>query len=264
MAGTSFYQAMRTLSPDQRFAMYAMYAFCRIVDDIVDEPKTFASKLPLLAQWRERIAGLYRGEAEDAVCRVLLRAVQKFNLRQGDFLDVIDGMQMDAGDPIVAPDFLTLELYCDRVASAVGRLSVRVFGDASAAADEVAWHLGQALQLTNILRDVAEDARIGRLYLPREFLVADGVPLAVPAALAAPGMARVCARVAGLARRHFVAAWAAMARCERRAMRPARLMGATYVAVLSALERRGWERLDQPVSVPTWQKLLLAVRHGLL
>ena len=263
-AGTSFYQGMRVLPPDRRHAMYGIYAFCRIVDDIVDDTGTLDTKLPALRLWRERVANLYRGQADDAVTRVLLRCVEKFRLRQSDFLDVIDGMQMDAGDPIVAPDYATLDLYCDRVAAAVGRLSVRAFGDASRDADDVAYALGRALQLTNILRDIAEDAAIGRLYLPREWLATEGVPADPAHILTAPGLPRVCARLASLAHTHFRAARAAMRRCDRRAMKPARLMGATYAAILTRLEQRGWDKVDQRVSLPKWQKIWLALRYGLL
>jgi phytoene synthase len=262
-AGTSFYQGMRVLPPDRRHAMYAIYAFCRIVDDIVDEPGPLEGKLPELAAWRARIDGLYQGLADGPVTRVLVRAVRAYGLRRQDFLDIIDGMQMDAGAPIVAPSLATLDLYCDRVAAAVGRLSVRAFGDASRDADNVAYALGRALQLTNILRDLAEDAANGRLYLPREFLAAEGVPAEPEAALAAPGLPRVCARLAGLAHTHFRAARAAMARCDRRAMKPARLMAATYAAILRRLERTGWRNPAQRVSLPAWQKLWILLRHGL-
>ena len=262
-AGTSFYRGMRLLPPDRRAAMYAIYAFCREVDDIVDEPGALAAKLPALDTWRRRIAGLARGEADGPVTRVLAAATARFGLREEDFLAVVDGMQMDAGAPIVAPDLATLDLYCDRVAAAVGRLSVRAFGDASPAADRVAHALGRALQLTNILRDVAEDAGLGRLYLPREWLQDAGVPLDPAAALAAPGLAVVCARVAGLARAQFAEAQTAMARCDRRAMKPARLMAATYAAVLAAQERRGWDRPTAKASVPAWRKLWLLARFVL-
>jgi presqualene diphosphate synthase len=263
-AGTSFYRGMRVLPPDRRHAMYAIYAFCRIVDDIVDEDGAFADKLPRLAAWRERVAGLYRGQSDGPVTRVLFAAVHRFGLRQEDFLAVIDGMQMDAEVVIVAPDLATLDLYCDRVAGAVGRLSVRAFGDSSAAADQVAHSLGRALQLTNILRDVREDAERGRLYLPREWLDEAAVPRDPHAALSAPGLSRVCARVAALAHDHFRAAREAMARCDAKAMKPARLMGATYAAILARLERRGWSRPDERVSLPAWQKLWLALRYGVV
>jgi squalene synthase HpnD len=262
-AGTSFYRGMRVLPPDRRAAMYAIYAFCRMVDDIADEPGAFQDKLPRLAAWRARIAGLYAGVSDGPVTRVLLAAVQRFGLRQEDFIAVIDGMQMDAETAIVAPDLATLDLYSDRVAAAVGRLSVRAFGDASAAADRVAHSLGRALQLTNILRDVAEDAGRGRLYLPAGLLDDAGVPHDPAAALAHPARARVCARVAAMAHGHFTAAAAAMTRCDHRAMRPARLMGATYAAVLARLERRGWHDLHTPAKLPAARKLWIALRYGL-
>jgi phytoene synthase len=261
-AGTSFYRGMRVLPPDRRLAMYAVYAFCRIVDDIADEPGDALAKLPQLDAWRARVAALYRGEADGPVTRVLLRASQRFDLRQADFLAVIDGMQMDAEGAIVAPDLATLDLYCDRVAAAVGRLSVRAFGDASPAADQVAYSLGRALQLTNILRDLEEDAANGRLYLPREWLEQARVPLDPRRALGHPGLPAVCERVAAEAERHFRDASAAMRACDRKAMRPARLMGATYAAILARLERRGWRRLDVPVKLPAWRKLWIVLRYG--
>ncbi len=262
-AGTSFYRGMAVLPPDRRHAMYAIYAFCRIVDDIADEEGTLPDKRRDLAQWRENIAGLYRGEAEGPVTRVLVEAVRRFDLRAEDFLAVIDGMQMDAETVIVAPDLATLELYCDRVAVAVGRLSVRAFGDASPMADQVAHGLGRALQLTNILRDIQEDAERGRLYLPAEFLEEARVPAEPIAALASPGLPLVCARLAERAHGYFQAADNAMRQCDPRAMKPARLMGATYAAILSRLERSGWRNPAARVSLPAWQKMWLVCRYGL-
>ncbi len=262
-AGTSFYRGMRVLPPDRRYAMYAVYAFCRMVDDIVDDDRAFATKLPELNAWRERVAGLYRSQSDGPVTRVLVAAVQRFHLRQDDFLAIIDGMQMDAETTVVAPDLATLDLYCDRVAAAVGRLSVRAFGDSSAAADQVAYSLGRALQLTNILRDLQEDAERGRLYLPCEWLDEAGVPHDPAAALQAAGLPRVCARVASLAHQHFRTAADAMRQCDANAMKPARLMGATYAAILARLERQGWSSLRERVSLPAWQKLWLALRYGL-
>jgi phytoene synthase len=262
-AGTSFYRGMRVLPPDRRAAMYAIYAFCRLVDDIADDDdRPIAEKRPALDTWRASILGLYRGESHDPVTRVLRRAAAAFALRQSDFLAVIDGMEMDA-TAIVAPDLATLDLYCDRVAAAVGRLSVRAFGDASPAADRVAHNLGRALQLTNILRDLHEDALRGRLYLPREYLDAEGVAHAPRAALAHPLLGRVCERVAADAWRRFAEAATAMHDCDRRAMRPARLMAATYAAVLRRVQRRGWQHLNRPARLSRPEKLWIAVRYGL-
>jgi presqualene diphosphate synthase len=262
-AGTSFYHGMRVLPPDRRHAMYAIYAFCRIVDDIADGYDTIETKRLALAAWRDNIAALYKGQTEGPVTRVLAAAVSMFQLRAEDFVAVIDGMQTDAETVVVAPDMATLDLYCDRVASAVGRLSVRTFGDASPAADRVAHALGRALQLTNILRDIKEDAERSRIYLPREYLLDANVPADPAAILTAPDLPTVCNRLATLAHGYFQQAWSAMDRCDRVAMKPARLMGATYDAILSALERRGWRRLDEPVSLPKWKKLWLACRYGL-
>jgi squalene synthase HpnD len=262
-AGTSFYQGMRLLPRPRRAAMYAIYAFCREVDDIADEDAPLALKEAGLAAWRERIAAFFRGEGHDPTTRILAWAVPAFGLRAADFLAVIDGMEMDARGPIIAPDLATLTLYCDRVAGAVGRLSVRAFGDASAAADRVAGALGEALQLTNILRDLAEDAARGRLYLPAEWLAAEGVPADPAAALAAPGLPRVAARVAARALDRFAEAERWMAECDGRAMRPARLMGATYRAILERLRRSGFADPARPVRLPAWQKLHLVLRHGL-
>lgn len=263
-SGTSFYRGMAVLSPDRRNAMYAIYAFCRIVDDIADDETPFETKKPRLDAWRARIAALYAGQADEPVTRVLKLAIAAYDLRQIDFQAVIDGMQTDAETTVVAPDMDALDLYCDQVASAVGRLSVRAFGDASDHADIVAYHLGRALQLTNILRDIAEDAGRDRLYLPRELLEAAKIPLNPAAALVHPALPKVCAELADIAQGHFEDAAAWMDQCEKRAMKPARLMGATYAALLQALRRAGWRDLHRPVKVSKLRKLWLALRYGLL
>ena len=168
-SGSSFYLAMRIMPKAQREAMFEIYSFCRRVDDIADEAGPRDRRLAQLQQWRADIAALYTGTPPQHLSG-LARAVRGFNLQREDFLAVIDGMEMDVVADIRAPDFATFDLYCDRVASAVGRLSVRVFGMEREAGLALAHHLGRALQMTNILRDLDEDAAIGRLYLPREAL----------------------------------------------------------------------------------------------
>ncbi|HUW81033.1 MAG TPA: squalene/phytoene synthase family protein, partial [Acidocella sp.] len=174
-SGTSFYHGMKILPAPRRDAMYAIYAFCRVVDDIADDEGALDARRAALDAWRARIGAVFLGQTSDPITRALRTAVQTYDLREADFLAIIDGMEMDAGAPIVAPTLETLDLYCDRVASAVGRLSVRIFGDSTAAAQDVAQALGRALQLTNILRDVGEDAARGRLYLPSEYLFEAGI-----------------------------------------------------------------------------------------
>jgi phytoene/squalene synthetase len=191
--------------------------------------------------------------------------VRRYALRREDFLAVIAGMEMDAREDIRAPDMATLDLYCARVASAVGHLSVHVFGDASEAAHAVAEALGRALQLTNILRDLGEDAARRRLYLPREILDRHGIKGADPmAVLRHPALPGVCREVARMAEDYFRDAARAMTRCSRRAMRPAAVMAAIYRATLSTLECSEWRDPCARVSVSKALKLWLVLRHGLL
>jgi len=263
-AGTSFYSAMRLLPKERREAMFAIYAFCREVDDIADEPATDEERYAGLAGWREAIGGLYAGKSPSSPLQAALaEAILRYRLRREDFLAVIDGMEMDARGAIQAPDLAELDLYCARVASAVGHLSVHAFGDDSAAAHEVADALGRALQLTNILRDLAEDAERGRLYLPREILLKHGIATASPeAVLRSEALPLVCRDVAAIAAGHYRDAEAAMARCRHKAMRPAAVMKAVYGATLDRLIAADWRHPEQPVHVPKLLKVWLAFRYG--
>ena len=264
-AGTSFYWAMRLLPHHRRNGMYAVYAFCREVDDIADGERPVQHKLAALTAWREEIDGLYAGHPRHLITRALNEPVLRYHLRHRDFHAVIDGMEMDARDAICAPDLATLDLYCARVACAVGHLSIHVFGDESDAAHAVAESLGRALQLTNILRDLDEDARRGRLYLPHEILDRHGIRNTDPVAvLQHPALPAVCREVAAIAEEHFEESMRMMARCARRAMRPAAVMAALYHATLAALLRSEWRDPAARVSLSTSRKLWLALRHGLI
>jgi phytoene synthase len=263
-SGTSFLQGMRLLPEERREGMYAVYAFCREIDDVADEPAPVAEKMARLREWRREIERLYEGKPQTLTGRALLPIVQTYRLDRADFLALIDGMEMDAIEDIRAPSLARLELYCDRVAGAVGRLSIRIFGAEEPQAVSVARHLGQALQLTNILRDLKEDAEAGRLYLPEELLAANNIKTREPfEVLAQPGLPGVCAAIAQRARDHFQKAGEAMRRCARGPMKPAAAMGAVYRGYLDMLERRGWTKLDEPVRLSKWRKLWIALRHGL-
>ncbi len=264
-AGSSFYWAMRLLPKDRRNAMYAVYAFCREVDDIADDISPPEHKKAALAAWHAEIDALYDGHPRQFVARALRDPVMHYRLRREDFHAVIDGMEMDAAQDIRAPDLATLDLYCSRVASAVGHLSVHIFGDSSAKAHAVADALGRALQLTNILRDLDEDAQRGRLYLPREILDQHGIRGVGPTeVLRHPALPAACRDLAAIAERHFADSALAMAGCSRRAMRPAAVMGAFYRAMLDALLRSEWRDPARRVSLTKAQKLWLVLRHGLL
>jgi phytoene synthase len=262
-SGTSFHWGMRILPTARREAMYAIYAFCRVVDDIADEPDRTENKLARLDQWRAEIRRLYEGHPTEIIAHALSGPIAVYALPREEFLAIIDGMEMDARDTIRAPSAEDYALYCRRVAGAVGKLSIRAFGDTSPAAEELAEVLGEALQTTNILRDLAEDAARGRLYLPSDVLDAHGIGArTAEAVLAHPALPRVCADMAARAKERFRQARALLARCDRRRMRPAALMLAAYARILTRLEARGWKRLDEPVRLSRAEKLWIVLRHS--
>jgi len=261
-AGSSFTAGMILLPRERCEAMFGLYAFCREVDDIADDSPSLEIARQGLALWREKIRALFQGaEPDHAITRVLAPAIQRFGLVEADLQALIDGMAMDAENAICAPSMETLDLYCDRAASAVGRASVRIFGDASANAMDVAYHLGRALQLTNILRDLAEDSKRGRLYLPEELLAkhraATRDPLKI---LQDPALAPICREIAAMAHDHFQKAHASMAKCRKGTMRSARVMGAYYGAILARLEKEDWKNPMVRVKLGKFEKIVLVLR----
>lgn len=263
-SGSSFYAAMRILPQAQRDAMFLIYQFCRQVDDIADSTAPRAERLAELAQWRKDIDALYAG-APPAKLLGYVESVKRFGMRKDDFLAIIDGMEMDVPQDIRAPDMATLDLYCDRVASAVGRLSVRVFGLPEDDGIALAHHLGRALQLSNILRDIDEDASIGRLYLPREALVNAGITSTDPLAVAAhPNIPQACAPLVDKAQAYFVAADEIMARHSRRIVRAPRIMSKYYHAILDLVIARGFALPRQPVKLGKAAKIGILLRYAII
>lgn len=263
-SGSSFYAAMRILPPAQREAMFQIYSFCRQVDDIADSDGPREQRLAALQQWRNDIDALYRGDPP-ARLKDYAASVKTFGLKREDFLAIIDGMEMDVPADIRAPDMATLDLYCDRVASAVGRLSVRVFGLAEEDGIQLAYHLGRALQLTNILRDIDEDAGLGRLYLPREGLYHAGITGDDPNRVVADkSLPKVCAPLAQRAAMHFDKADEIMDRSPRRAVRAPRIMSRYYRAILDLLLARGFAAPREPVRVTKLTKLAILFRYAFI
>ena len=237
---SSFYAGMKVLPEAERQAMFAIYAFCRAVDDIADEQGIDPDvRRRELDAWRADLADLYAG-GPGGRAAFLKPAMEQFGFRQADCLAVVDGMQMDVDTDIVAPSFETFDLYCDRVASAVGRLSVKVFGMDEGPGEALSHHLGRALQITNILRDLDEDAGIGRFYLAREWLDAAGLPVGDPMQMIADPRIDAAARpAAALAHRHYAEADRVMRGAKGRLM-PPKLMGAVYGRILTRMEQAGW------------------------
>jgi phytoene synthase len=263
-SGSSFYNAMRILPKAQRDAMYEIYSFCRKVDDIADSPGPRDKRVEQLKLWRSDIDAIYNRSSVTRA-RGLARIVKEFGLKREDFHAVIDGMEMDCVADIRAPDWNKLDAYCDRVASAVGRLSVRVFGMEEKAGIALAYHLGRALQLTNILRDIDEDAQIGRLYLPREALQHASIFNPNPAeAIYHSRIAEACAEVVARAEEHFEEADRIMKKCPRRVVKAPRIMGAAYHSILRKLKARGFAAPREPVKLSKPYLLLTILRYAIV
>jgi presqualene diphosphate synthase len=263
-SGSSFYAAMRILPREQREAMFQIYSFCRQVDDIADSDGPREVRLAEIQQWRNDIDALYQGHPPPRL-KDYFASVKRFGLKREDFLAIIDGMEMDIPQDIRAPDLATLDLYCDRVASAVGRLSVRVFGLAENDGILLAHHLGRALQLTNILRDIDEDAGIGRLYLPREGLLHAGITGDDPHKVAADrALPKVCAPLVERARVHFQKSDEIMRRNPRRVVRAPRIMSKYYRAILELLVARGFAAPRQPVRLNKMARLAIVLRYAFI
>lgn len=265
LAGSSFYTAMRIMPKAEREAMYAIYAFCRSVDDIADDGQgTRAERGIQLDTWRNDIETLYGG-GPGGNADFLRVHVRRYGLRKADFLAVIDGMEMDVIEDIRAPDLAMLDLYCDRVASAVGRLSIKVFGMDEDPGDRLAHHLGRALQLTNIVRDLDEDAEIGRLYLPRELLheagMSDRDPVKV---LANPAVDQAARGLARRAREHYRQARQILRARPKGQLRAPRLMAEVYGRILAKMEAQGWAPPRTRARLGKGALLLIVLRHGLM
>lgn len=238
---SSFYAGMRVLPQDERLAMYAVYDFCRFVDDIADDQDgERAVRAAELDVWRADIDALYEGRAAGRAA-FLKEAVHRFGLEKADFVAVIDGMAIDVERDVRWPTEAELDTYCDHVASAVGRLSVKIFGMDDEPGLALAHHLGRALQYTNILRDIDEDAAIGRVYMPLEALRHAGIEPTTPDAIAAdPRMDAAARRVAARAQQHYREAAAILAAKPKGHLIAPRLMEIAYSRLLRTMERIGW------------------------
>lgn len=261
-SGSSFYWAMRLLPRKRREAMFALYALARELDDIADEPGEPTAKLSKLEAWKKEIDALYAGIPNSPISRALLPAIQYFKLNKREFLELIAGMETDVKGPVIAPSEEDLHLYCRRVAGTIGLLSLAIFGRDEEEAKTFSLALADALQLTNILRDLTEDAAMGRLYLPKELLKRHGVSGATPEAIIRhENLHRVCEELVGQAEEHFRDAREALKKVGAEHLRPAIIMMAVYHEILQRLKRRGWRQLTPKLSLSGSAKAWIAFRH---
>jgi 15-cis-phytoene synthase len=258
-SGSSFYYGFLCLPAPRRRAIMALYAFCREVDDVVDETGDVDTARAQLDEWRAEIARVYAGTPKHPVGRALADVAAEFRLPEEQLLEIIDGMEMDL-EQNRYESFSQLQLYCYRVASVVGLLSAEIFGYTDRRTLRYAHDLGLAFQLTNILRDVGDDARRGRIYLPQDELARFGVTEDdVLAGRYSPQMTELLAFQAQRARDFYERAMGELPAADRRAQRPGLIMAAIYRRLLDDIVTGGYRVLGDPPRLPTSLKLRLAV-----
>lgn len=259
-SGSSFYYSFMFLPADRRAAITALYAYCREVDDVVDETSDPALARAKLDWWRGEIAALFEGTPEHPVTRALAPHLARYQIRRGQLLEILDGMQMDL-DQRRYPDFEALRLYCHRVAGVVGIIASRIFGATDPATERYADSLGLALQLTNIIRDVGEDARRGRIYLPLEDLRRFGVRPQELLALNPPaGFVELMRAQRERALEAYREALRALPQADRRAQRPGLVMARIYLTLLDEIDADGYRVLTHRVALTPIRKLWIAWR----
>ncbi len=259
-SGSSFYYSFRFLPEDRRRAIHAFYAFCREVDDVADECRDPTLARTKLAWWRDEVARLYAGRPEHPVTRALAEVIGPFHLPEDVFSQIIDGMEMDLGQ-VRYPDFKALRLYCHRVAGVVGEAAALIFGVSDRATLKYANRLGLAFQLTNIIRDVGEDARRGRIYLPQDELAAHGVSEAdILAARMSEPFVRLMEFQYQRAMKTYEEAFALLPAADRAAQRPGLIMAAIYHALLEEIRADGFQVLDRRTSLTPLRKVWIAWR----
>ncbi|MDE3011895.1 MAG: presqualene diphosphate synthase HpnD [Pseudomonadota bacterium] len=257
-SGSSFYYSFLFLPPERRQGITALYALCREVDDVVDEVQDPGVAQVKLAWWREELARMFEGRPQHPVTRALAPAVERYALPRQLFEELVDGMAMDL-QPLLYPDLASLERYCHRVAGVVGLLSARVFGFSEPATLDYAHELGIAFQLTNILRDVGEDARRGRVYLPGDAMAAAGITAAEVLALRdTPALRSVLRSLAGTARARYAHAFALLPDADRRAQRPGLIMATIYRTLLDEIGAEDYAVMHQRIALTPLRKLWLA------
>ena len=262
-SGSSFYYSFLFLPPERRRAITALYAFCREVDDVVDECTDADVARTKLAWWRKEIAGTFAGSAQHPVAQALIPVVRAFNLPQNQFHDIIDGMEMDLRYNRY-PDFATLQSYCHRVAGVVGLMAAEIFGYHDPGTLEYAEHLGTAFQLTNIIRDIGEDARRGRVYLPLDELERFGLSATDIVHLKeSEKLRQLIEYQIERAEQYYAQAFASLPSEDRKPQRPGLVMAAIYQAVLKEIRSNGCKVLDRRTSLTPIRKLWIAWRTWL-
>ncbi len=262
-SGSSFFWSMRFLPFGKRNAMYTIYAFCRHIDDIVDGDKDVEEKLNLMEAWRQELDNIYDKKLpQTEIGRKIYKNCMRFKLPKEEFMRLINGISMDLPTPLQAPSMEKFNEYCRGVAGVPGNLSLRIFGvEDEALIEKLSTTLGNALQITNILRDVKEDAQIGRLYIPKEMLERAGITSTDPLTVVVnPNLAKAREELAKIAAEDYEVSYQLIKQLDKKVARPVLMMANIYKRYFDIMQNRGWEIISPKPQLSKIKKLSLALR----
>lgn len=262
-SGSSFFWSMRFLPFGKRNAMYTIYAFCRHIDDIVDGDKDVEEKLNLMEAWRQELDNIYDKKLpQTEIGRKIYKNCMRFKLPKEEFVRLINGISMDLPTPLQAPSMEKFNEYCRGVAGVPGNLSLRIFGvEDEALIEKLSTTLGNALQITNILRDVKEDAQIGRLYIPKEMLEDAGITATDPlTVIVNPNLAKAREELAKIAAEDYEVSYQLIKQLDKKVARPVLMMANIYKRYFDIMQNRGWEIISPKPQLSKVKKLSLALR----
>ena len=262
-SGTSFFWSMRLLPLGKRNAMYTIYAFFRHIDDIVDGDKDVGEKLELIEAWRQELDNIYDKKTPvTEIGRKIYKNCMRFKLPKSEFIKLIDSITMDLPNPVQAPSMEEFNRYCRGVAGVPGNLSLRIFGcEDEKLIENLATTLGTALQITNILRDVKEDAMADRLYIPKEFLEKAGITSTDPqSVIVDKNLAIAREELAQIAAKNYDEAYGLIRRLDKKTARSVMIIASIYKRYFDIMQNRGWEVISPKPTIGKMKKLGLALR----
>lgn len=262
-SGTSFFWSMRLLPIGKRNAMYTIYAFFRHIDDIVDGDKEVTEKLELIEAWRQELDNIYdKKTPETEIGRKIYKNCMRFKLPKSEFVRMIDSISMDLPNPVQAPDLNQFNKYCRGVAGVPGSLSLRIFGvEDENLIERLSTTLGNALQITNILRDVKEDAQADRLYIPKEYLEKAQIESTDPLTVVVnKNLAIAREELAKVAAQNYAEAYDLIKKLDKKTARPVLMIANIYKRYFDIMQNRGWEIISPKPYISKWKKLSLALQ----
>jgi len=255
---------MRILDSEKRNAMFAIYAFCKEIDNIGDKFTEKKIKEKELKKWKKEIEKIYKNKSNNIFGKTLKKYIDQYKLKRGLFLEIIKGIEMDINKKMVAPKQKILNLYCYRVAGAVGLLSLKIFGENNKNSRSFGIKLANAFQITNILRDIKEDSLLGRLYIPKEILKKAGIKENnIDQIIKNKKFPNACKQLAKLADLNFKIAEKKLSYCSKNKLKSSILMMETYKFLLKKLKKKGWQDIEKKVNLSKFEKIILLLKISL-